>query len=181
MTAAARGADERSVALDLLRHATGRSVISAARAAQPAFEGYRGHGLLTYVLLDAFANGDANGNGYIETDELGRHAHQRVPEISLAHYSVRQQPKTLISDPFPVGFQKPELAPGDDVAIPTRPTHILLRNVAVAATRGVSGPTELRRGAQVRLLEEKDGQARIARNGVELGTVPADALLEMID
>ena len=179
MAAAARGEDERGVALELLRHATGRSVISAARAAQAAFEGYRGHGLLTYVLLDAFAQGDANGNGFVETDELGRYAHEKVPQLSLAHYSMRQQPKTLISDPFPIGFVRAGLAPAQSSAIPRQPTHVLIRPVTLAASRSDDPPPSLQPGTLVRLIDEADGLARIARDGVELGEVPSDALARL--
>src|SRR5262249_61705637 len=45
-------ATDRETAVERLRHATGRSVIAAASAA--AFEGYNGHGLLTWAIRDAF-------------------------------------------------------------------------------------------------------------------------------
>lgn len=179
MAAAARGADERSVALELLRHATGRSVISAARAAQAAFEGYRGHGLLTYVLLEAFAHGDTNANGFVETDELGRYAHERVPQLSVAHYSVRQQPKTLISDPFPIGLARTEPTPVEASVIPRQPTHVVIRQIALAATRGDGIAATLQPGTLVRLISENKGQARIARDGLDLGEVPSDALARL--
>ena len=45
-------------ALGRLNEATGRPVLTAAAADQAALEGYRGHGVFTYALLDALVNGD---------------------------------------------------------------------------------------------------------------------------
>jgi len=42
---------ERQTAMDQLQHATGDNLIAAAR--QAAYEGYRGHGVLTYTILEA--------------------------------------------------------------------------------------------------------------------------------
>jgi uncharacterized caspase-like protein len=44
-------------ALGRLNEATGRPVLTAAAADQVALEGYRGHGVFTYALLDALTNG----------------------------------------------------------------------------------------------------------------------------
>ena len=84
-----RSLDQRNTAMDLLRYATGRSVIAAARAAEPAFEGYHGHGLLTFVLLQAFSAADFNGDGLIETDEIAREVRTLVPELALAQYRLQ--------------------------------------------------------------------------------------------
>jgi hypothetical protein len=53
-----------------LHEATGRSIWTAAAVGQDAGEGYRGHGIFTWALLDALRNGDASGNGKIELSEL---------------------------------------------------------------------------------------------------------------
>ena len=37
---------------------------------QAALEGYQGHGVFTYALLDALVNGDTNNDGKIELSEL---------------------------------------------------------------------------------------------------------------
>ena len=49
--------------LGRLNEATGRPVLTAAAANQVALEGYKGHGVFTYALLDALVNGDTNTNG----------------------------------------------------------------------------------------------------------------------
>jgi WD40 repeat protein len=69
-------------AVGRLHEATGRPVLTAAAAGKPAFEGYRGHGVFTWALMDAFINGDTNGDGLIELSELVTHVQNTVPKIS---------------------------------------------------------------------------------------------------
>jgi hypothetical protein len=57
-------------------------VLTAAAAGKPAFEGYQGHGVFTWTLIDALHHGDANGNGTIELSELVAHVQSTVPRIS---------------------------------------------------------------------------------------------------
>jgi len=38
-------------------------MLAAAAEGTPAYEGYEGHGLFTWAVLDALKNGDRNGNG----------------------------------------------------------------------------------------------------------------------
>jgi WD40 repeat protein len=69
-------------AVGRLHEATGRPVLTAAAAGKPAFEGYRGHGVFTWALLDALVHGDSNGDGLIELSELAAHVQNTVPKIS---------------------------------------------------------------------------------------------------
>ena len=69
-------------ALGRLNEATGRPVLTAAAADQVALEGYKGHGVFTYALLDALSNGDANNNGQIELSELAAHIQTLAPRLS---------------------------------------------------------------------------------------------------
>jgi hypothetical protein len=57
-------------------------VLTAAAEGKPAFEGYEGHGVFTWALLDALKNGDRNGNGFIELSELVAHVQDQVPRIA---------------------------------------------------------------------------------------------------
>ena len=45
-------------------------------------EGYLGHGVFTWALIDALHNGDKNGDGLIELSELVAHVQDAVPKIS---------------------------------------------------------------------------------------------------
>ena len=69
-------------ALGRLNEATGRPVLTAAAADQVALEGYKGHGVFTYALLDALINGDTNNNGQIELSELAAHIQTLAPRLS---------------------------------------------------------------------------------------------------
>jgi uncharacterized caspase-like protein len=69
-------------AMGRLHEATGRPVLAAAASGKPAFEGYRGHGVFTYALIDALRRGDSNGNNFIELSELVAHVQDLVPKLS---------------------------------------------------------------------------------------------------
>jgi hypothetical protein len=69
-------------ALGRLHEATGRPVLTAAAEGKPAFEGYQGHGVFTWSLIDALKNGDRNGNGTIELSEMVAHVQDQVPKIA---------------------------------------------------------------------------------------------------
>jgi WD40 repeat protein len=96
-----------SAAFERLNYTTGRSIISAATGAQAAAEGYRDHGLLTWVLLDALVSGDRNGDGLIDVSELGSHAEEQVPVLSASTFGTRQQPRKLITADFPIARRQP--------------------------------------------------------------------------
>jgi len=69
-------------AVGRLHEATGRPVLTAAAADKPAFEGYQGHGIFTWALIDALYHGDTNADGLIELSELAEHVQNTVPKIS---------------------------------------------------------------------------------------------------
>jgi WD40 repeat protein len=69
-------------AVGRLHEATGRPVLTAAAEGKPAFEGYHGHGVFTWALIDALYHGDSNGDGLIELSELAAHVQSAVPKIS---------------------------------------------------------------------------------------------------
>jgi hypothetical protein len=57
-------------------------VLAAAAEDKPAFEGYEGHGVFTWSLLNALKNGDRNGYGTIELSELVAHVQDQVRKIA---------------------------------------------------------------------------------------------------
>jgi WD40 repeat protein/uncharacterized caspase-like protein len=69
-------------AIGRLHEATGRPVLTAAAEGKPAFEGFHGHGVFTWSLIDALFHGDTNGDGLIELSELSAHVESTVPKIS---------------------------------------------------------------------------------------------------
>ena len=98
-------------AIGRLHEAIGRPVLTAAAAGKDAVEGYKGHGVFTYAVMEAFAKGDTNGNGLIEMSELAAHVQKRVPEIS---------PTIKLRSKDPV-TQKPKLGSrGEDFVVAGR-------------------------------------------------------------
>src|SRR5262249_4918993 len=69
-------------AMGRLNEATGRPVLTAAAANQAALEGYKGHGVFTYALLDALVNGDTNNDGKIQLSELAANIQTLAPQLS---------------------------------------------------------------------------------------------------
>jgi hypothetical protein len=57
-------------------------VLTAAAEGKSAFEGYEGHGVFTWALLDAPRGGDRNGDRMIELSELVAHVQNQVPRIA---------------------------------------------------------------------------------------------------
>ena len=68
-------------AVGRLHEATGRPVLTAASGGKSAYEGYKGHGVFTYALMEALHQSDTNNNGKIEVSELAAHVEKRVPEL----------------------------------------------------------------------------------------------------
>ena len=66
---ATRGLEQKA-ALGRLIQATGRATLTATTSTQDALEGYGGHGVFTFAILDALARGDTNNNGLIELVSL---------------------------------------------------------------------------------------------------------------
>jgi hypothetical protein len=101
-----RGMVEKT-AIDRLSKATGRATIVAATDTQPAMEGYEGHGVFTYVLLEALRQADNNfGNrdGITGLFELASYVHARVPEITMRTFAFEQIPQVhMQGSDFPVG------------------------------------------------------------------------------
>ncbi|RMF86150.1 MAG: caspase family protein, partial [Nitrospinota bacterium] len=102
-----RGMVEKT-AIEKLIRATGRATIVAATDVQPALEGYRGHGVFTYVLLEALQQADKNfGNrdGITSIFELAQYVDDRVPEVTLQAFQFEQFPQVyMLGSDFPIGL-----------------------------------------------------------------------------
>ena len=173
-----RGDDSaRQTAIDQLKHATGQNLIAASR--QAAYEGYQGHGVLTWAVLEALHK--TNGSGSDDTilvGHLAEHVNRRVPEITQELFHQKQWPiRRLSGNDFPIGIRQGVLRPG----IPKTPTHVLIRTERVRERPASDALSKLNLspGTLLRLVEEEAGWAVIARDGERLGYVPAEALLEI--
>jgi WD40 repeat protein len=104
---ALRGIAEKTAVAKLTR-ATGRATILAATDEQPAAEGYQGHGVFTYVILQGLKHADAqfgNRDGYIDLFELAAYVNDQVPAITMNAFNFEQVPQvSLIGTDFPIGL-----------------------------------------------------------------------------
>ena len=117
-----RGGFEQKAAVSRLIRATGRSTLSAALDNQPALEGYRGHGVFTFAMLDALARWGRNGDGLLQVTELIQHVDDLVPEITFKMWHTRQIPQSQFQGTnFALAKQLPSLAPapGEEMIIST--------------------------------------------------------------
>ena len=170
------GTSTRRTAMDQLQHASGENLIAAAR--QAAFEGWQGHGVLTFALLEAMNEKEGvSGDERVRVSGLASYADERVPEISQQLTGLYQKPTYRLSgSDFPIGVRQAVLT--KDTSVPTTPTHVFIRRERVReqAAADAQGERELSPGMQVRVLKFEDAWALIARDGQKLGYVPAEAV-----
>jgi uncharacterized caspase-like protein len=177
-----RGADNvRETAMEQLQHATGHNLIAAARASQAAMEGYKGHGVLTYALLEALNTPDGGTRDEtVKVGALADHVGERVPEITQSIWGVAQQPtRKLTGNNFAIGIRQAVLSATEE--IPTTPTHVVIRAERVREKPALDAPgeRELDPGTQVHVVEFVGDWAVVTRDGEKLGYVPVKALAEL--
>ena len=104
-----RGMTEKT-AISKLTRATGRATIVAATADQPAAEGYKGHGVFTYVLLQALRHADSlsgNRDGYTGLFELASYVNEQVPDVTMQAFGFEQIPQVyLLGTDFPISVAR---------------------------------------------------------------------------
>ncbi|MGD2029826.1 MAG: caspase family protein, partial [Desulfobacterales bacterium] len=100
-----RGITEKT-AIDKLTRATGRATIVASKEDQPALEGFKGHGIFTYVLLSGLKEADTrNGNRDRLTSihEMAAYIDEHVPEITFKAFGYEQIPQmNMMGRDFPI-------------------------------------------------------------------------------
>ena len=99
-----RGMSE-DTAFKILSRAVGSTVLSSATSTQEALEGYKGHGLFTWVLVEGMkGKADKGKTGYIKTIDLVDYVESEVPDIAEKHFQRKQYPTTAVSGQgFPIG------------------------------------------------------------------------------
>ena len=178
-----KGGDrERETAIAQLEYATGRNTIAAAANGKAAYEGYRGHGVLTYAILEALNKEDGVGDETVDLLGVASHVSRRVIDISKTEFGIIQTPKTDLKDNFPLGIRKAVLKP---VAIECKlpapasgPSHIITRAIDArekpSEDAAVSLP--LTRNTLVTLRSCAGAWGLIARGGREIGYAPLAAM-----
>jgi WD40 repeat protein len=102
-----RGMSE-DTALKILSRSVGSTILSASTSFQEALEGYRGHGLFTYVLSEGLkGKADKGKTGYVKTTELADYVDSEVPLLAEKVFKRAQYPTISISgQAFPIGRVK---------------------------------------------------------------------------
>ena len=102
-----RGMSE-ATAMKILAKAVGSTIISASTSLQEALEGYKGHGLFTYVLTEGMkGKADTDRDGFIRTLELANYVDSEVPPLAEKVFKHSQYPTAMSSgQSFPIGKVK---------------------------------------------------------------------------
>ena len=77
-----------------LARATGRATISASSKSQVALEGYNGHGVFTYTLIEALKGKGYNGDDKITINELDDYVEDVLPDRTNKKWGYRQMPQS---------------------------------------------------------------------------------------
>jgi WD40 repeat protein len=193
--------DERLGALNRMTRATGRTFLTATTDDAPALEGYRGHGVFTYAILDALDHGDINKNGLIEVSELADYVDQKVPDISFDAFKLRQVPqRSIVGNNFALTNKAAVLGasagpaaggkvasavqaggPPPDNIVPAKPTHVVVAPADVFAATGGQGPAlqQIPAGTLLSLVKTEQGWMLMAKDGKSIGYVATDHLLRL--
>ncbi len=99
-----RGMSE-DTAIKILSRAVGSTILSASTSTQEALEGYKEHGLFTYVLAEGMSGkADKGRSGFIKTTDLADYVDSEVPELAEKIFKRAQYPNISISgQPFHLG------------------------------------------------------------------------------
>jgi hypothetical protein len=107
--ASLRGIEEKT-AIDKLMRTSGRTFLAASSENQPAIEGYKGHGVFTFALIQGLkgqADRKGRGEGVITIDELADYVRQEVPKITSKKWGYEIIPmRNIMGDPFPIGCRQ---------------------------------------------------------------------------
>lgn len=164
---------ERTAANDRLAQATGRSILAASGGNEAALEGYRGHGLFTYQLLDSINQADGNRNGTIELNELAAYVYGQVAELSQKVFKQRQVPQMKIIGNYPIARQVRILQDETTPVAETKPTYQVAESaqLQVQPSFGATVVRSLAAKTSLTVLESRDGWSLVASEGKPIGYV----------
>ena len=165
---------EQGAANDRLAQATGRTIMTASSGSTEAFEGFHGHGLFTYNLLDALGRGDGDRNGTIEVSELAAFVYAQVTSASEQVFKKRQEPQIKINLNYALARQTRVL--DDDVpliASGTQPAvHVAQQaQLQIKPTSGATIVRSLSPQTPLTVIRSENGWSLIASEGKPVGYV----------
>jgi hypothetical protein len=86
-------------AATLVGREIGATVLAAATTDQEALEGYKDHGLFTYIVVDGLTGKDgflvksaADNDGTVDTSGIEHYVEKEVPPLALNLYKHEQEP-----------------------------------------------------------------------------------------
>jgi WD40 repeat protein/uncharacterized caspase-like protein len=164
---------ENGAANDRLAQATGRSIMTASGGSEEALEGYRGHGLFTYELLDAIYQADGDKSGTIEVNELAAYVYAQVSELSQKVFRQRQVPQMKITVNYPLAKQTRILADETTPVAEAKPDYQLAQvaQLQIQPGNGATVVRSLSAKTAVTVLQSRNGWSLIASGGKPLGYV----------
>lgn len=175
--------EEQAVAYDKLRDAMGKTILAASTDTQPALEGYRGHGVFSYVVMEALEKAQTNAGGLIEVTGLISYIDDKVPDLSFQAFKQRQIPQNkLTGSNFAIakpttmslgtGPAQAPPTPGAN-AVSTKPTHVVIAPADVFEKFGGQGTAtqQLRPGTLLSLVRTEQGWMLVAKDGKTVGYV----------
>lgn len=173
---------EALAAINRLNRAIGRTTLTASTDTAPALEGFRGHGVFTYTLLDAIASADNDNDRAVDVTELASYIDRRLPEYSEAAFGYTQVPQMkVVGNSFPIAKATVVLSDEPTELIPKDPTHVVIQpaDVLAEAIEGGALITKLQPGTSVRLLSTDNGWVLIAKDGAEIGYLSEGSLVSL--
>jgi hypothetical protein len=100
-----RGMTEKT-AITKLTRAVGRATIAASSKNQVALEGYEGHGVFSYALLEGIKGKAASPDGQITINRLATFIEETLPLLTYKKWGYEQIPqKSLIGTDFQIGVK----------------------------------------------------------------------------
>jgi uncharacterized caspase-like protein len=163
---------EKGAANDRLAQATGRSILAASSGSEEALEGYRGHGLFTYEVLDAINQADGDRSGTIELNELAAYVYAQVSELSQKVFKQRQAPQMRITSNYPLTRQM-RILPEETVPVSEAKPYQLEQTAQLQIMPGFGASVirSLAAKTAVTVLGSKDGWSLVASEGKPVGYV----------
>jgi uncharacterized caspase-like protein len=100
-----RGVEEKTAMARLVK-ATGRATLMASSSAQVALEGYQGHGVFTWALIEGLKGKAADRNKQITVGSLADYVSETLPELTYKQFGYEQVPqRELQGMNFPIGVR----------------------------------------------------------------------------
>lgn len=164
---------ERTAANDRLAQATGRSILAASGGSEEAIEGYRGHGLFTYNVLDAIFRSDGDNSGTVELNELAAYVYGQVSELSQKVFKRRQVPQMRLTGNYPLAKPTRILMDEATPVAEGKPAYQVAQAapLQVAPGAGATVVRSLTANTRLTVLESRNGWSLVASEGKPLGYV----------